>query len=162
MLGAGFVLSAASLAWLDVSMTSSAPFGALALPLAVSGIGQSLLLVPLIVGVLTTTPAALNGKVAPIVTLCVQLGGSIGSAASIAIFDRRMSFHDETLRGLMSAAHLQTAGLPPTLAIVSRLSQLALQEATTQGFADTLILVGMLALLVAPIVLFFPRSRRMA
>lgn len=48
-----------------------------------------MILVPLIVGILSTAPAELNGKIAPIITLCVQLGGSVASALAIAIFDRQ-------------------------------------------------------------------------
>src|SRR5579863_2325932 len=87
MLGTGFALTAASMWWLNDVVTSTTPFATLAWPLIVSGIAQSMLLVPLIVGVLTTTPAELNGRIAPIITLSVQLGGSIASAATIAVFD---------------------------------------------------------------------------
>jgi len=43
--------------------------------LFVSGIGQSLILVPLIVGVLGTTPAQLNGKISPITFTPMPSGG---------------------------------------------------------------------------------------
>jgi DHA2 family multidrug resistance protein len=162
MLGTGFLLSAGSLAWLALSMTSDSPFGALALPLAVTGIGQSMLLVPLIVGVLTTTPAALNGRISPIITLCIQLGGSIGSATSIAFFDRRTSFHADLIAASATLAHVNALGVRPSLDLLTRWSGLAYAEATTLGFADTMLAVGVLALAVAPAVLFFPRSRRMA
>ena len=161
MLAAGFVISAGSMLWLERAMTASSPFAALAWPLLFSGIGQSMLLVPLIVGVLTTTPPWLNGKIAPIITLCVQLGGSIGTAASVALFDQRTSFHSDVLRGTANLAHLQFAGLQPTIETLARLSALVSQQATTLGFADTLAVVGIIALVTAPIVALFPRSRRM-
>ncbi|MBV8490873.1 MAG: DHA2 family efflux MFS transporter permease subunit, partial [Candidatus Eremiobacteraeota bacterium] len=136
MLGSGFALTALALWWMNSAMTSSAPFAALAWPLLVSGIGQSMLLVPLIVGVLSTTPAALNGRIAPIITLCVQLGGSIASATSIAFFDRRTSFHADVLAGAANAGHLAALGLQPTRDALERLAALVAQEATTLGFAD--------------------------
>ena len=77
LIGGGFAITAASLTWLALHMTPDAPFAQLGAALFVSGVGQSMILVPLIVGVLGATPAALNGKVSPIITLCVQLGGSI-------------------------------------------------------------------------------------
>jgi DHA2 family multidrug resistance protein len=161
MLVTGFVSSAASMVWLEHAMTADSPFAAIAWPLLFSGVGQSMLLVPLIVGVLTTTPPQLNGKIAPIITLCVQLGGSIGTAASVALFDRRTSFHSDILRGAASVAHLQLVGLQPTLDALGRISALVAQQATALGFADTLAVVGLTSLLVSPVVALFPRSRRM-
>jgi DHA2 family multidrug resistance protein len=161
LLAGGFALTAISMKWLDASMTSSSPFGALALPLALSGVGQSMLLVPLIIGVLTTTPAQLNDKIAPLVTLAIQLGGSIGSAASIAFFDRRTSLHADVIAGTTTLSHLGATGITPTLAFLTQLAGVAYQQATTMGFADTLLAVGVVAALATPMVLLFPRSRPM-
>ena len=162
MLGTGFVLSALSLWWLNSAMTSDSPFATLAWPLLVSGIGQSMLLVPLIIGVLSTTPAELNGKVAPIITLSVQLGGSISSAASIAFFDRRTSFHSEVLAGAANGHHMASLGLQPTQSTLMQLASLVNQQASTLGFSDTILAVAILAALVVPIVLAFPRSKASA
>jgi DHA2 family multidrug resistance protein len=159
LLGGGFVLSALSLWWMQSVMTSASPFAALAWPLLVSGVGQSMLLVPLIVGVLSTTPAALNGKISPIITLCVQLGGSIISAGSIAFFDRRTSFHATILSGAAGARHLAMLGYQPTRDAVANLAALVNQQATTMGFADTILAIGVLAAVVVPLVLAFPRSK---
>jgi hypothetical protein len=138
MLSSGFVLTALSLGWLDRVMTSDTPFNALALPLFVSGIAQSMLLVPLIVGVLSTTPAELNSRVAPIITLFVQLGGSISSAASIAFFDRRTAFHASVLAGASNAQHLSALGAVPSASLLERLG----------------------SLLAVPLVFAFPRSQK--
>jgi len=157
MLGAGFVLSAVSLYWLATSMTPNTEFGELGVALFVSGIGQSLILVPLIVGILSTTPAELNGKISPIITLCVQLGGSIASAVSIAVFDRRTSFHSDVLGSALNLQHLSLSGLAPTQQALSRLSDLLVQQASTLGFADTILSVAALAALAVPLALAFPR-----
>jgi DHA2 family multidrug resistance protein len=157
MIGGGFLLSAGALYWLAAQMTSSTPFGALGSALFVSGIGQSMILVPLIVGILSTTPAELNGKISPIITLCVQLGGSIASAVAIAIFDRRASFHSDVLGAAVNLHHLRLMGLAPTSDTLARISNLVTQQASTLGFADTILVVALLAALVAPLVLAFPR-----
>jgi DHA2 family multidrug resistance protein len=159
MLGAGFVLSAASLYWLATRMTPSTPFEPLGMALFVSGIGQSLILVPLIVGILGTTPAALNAKISPIITLCVQLGGSIASAVSIAMFDRRTAFHSDAIGGALDLRHVTLMGWAPTREALSRLSDLAIQQASTLGFADTILAVAAVAALVVPLALAFPRAR---
>ena len=120
-----------------------------------------MLLVPLIVGVLTTTPAELNGKISPIITLFVQLGGSVASAVSIAFFDRRTSFHSTMLSGASDAHHLATLGLQPTQQAIAGLAQLINQQASTMGFADTIGATAVAAAIVVPLVLFFPRSKAM-
>lgn len=160
MLGSGFALTAISLYWLFSTMTSDTSFATLAWPLLVSGIAQSMLLVPLIVGVLSTTPAELNGTISPIITLCVQLGGSIASATSIAVFDRRTSFHSTILAAASNAHHLAALGVQPTQNVIARLAALVTQQATTMGFADTILSVAALAAFVVPLVLAFPRSQK--
>jgi MFS transporter, DHA2 family, multidrug resistance protein len=162
MLGTGLALTALSMWWLNGAITSATPFATLALPLVLSGIGQSMLLVPLIVGVLTTTPAQLNGKISPIITLSVQLGGSIASAATIAVFDRRTSFHATILSGASNLHHLAGLGLTPTQAAITSLAAAVNQEASTMGFADTLLLLGLLVAIVFPLVLAFPRPQKAA
>lgn len=162
MLGTGFVLTAISLYWFATHMTSSAPFAPLGAAMFASGVGQSLILVPLIVGILSTTPAALNGKISPIITLCVQLGGSIASAASIAFFDRRAAFHSEILAAGINLKHLIASGVTPSGQTLSQLSGLTAQQANTLGFGDTLLAVAALAAIAAPLVLAFPRSRAQA
>jgi DHA2 family multidrug resistance protein len=159
MIGSGFLLSGGSLYWLATQMTSTTPFTALGLALFVSGIGQSLILVPLIVGILSTTPAELNGRISPIITLCVQLGGSVASAVAIAIFDRRTSFHSDALAAAENLQHLGLLGLAPTRDALSRLSGLVTEQASTLAFGDTILVVALLAAVVAPLVLAFPRAR---
>ena len=159
MLASGLVLTAASMWWLTQAITSTTPFATLAWPLVLSGIGQSMLLVPLIVGVLTTTPAALNGKISPIITLSVQLGGSIASAMTIAVFDRRTSFHATILSGASNLHQLAIAGLAPTQQTLANLAGLVNQQATTMGFSDTLLALGIVVAIVFPLVAAFPRSQ---
>jgi MFS transporter, DHA2 family, multidrug resistance protein len=157
MIGGGFLISGGALYWLATQMTSSTPFGSLGWALLVSGIGQSMILVPLIVGILSTTPAELNGRISPIITLCVQLGGSIASASAITIFDRRTAFHSDVLGAAANLQHLGLLGLAPTADTLSRISNLVSQQASTLGFADTILVVALLAAVVAPLVLAFPR-----
>jgi DHA2 family multidrug resistance protein len=159
LLGSGFVLTALSLGWYGLQMTSDTPFWLLGGGLFVSGIAQSMLLVPLIVGVLSTTPAQLNGKVSPIITLCVQLGGSIASAMSVTFFDRRASFHSTVIGGWMNVSHLLANGIVPTQQTLSQVATIVSQQASTLGFADTILAVAALAAVVVPLVLAFPRSK---
>lgn len=155
----GFSLTAVSLAVLSQHLTSAAGFGDFLWPLFFAGVAQSMLLVPLIVGVLSTTPAEENGRISPLITLCVQLGGSTSTAAAIAFFDRRSAFHDAIFRGSVTLARL-SSHVPhaPGLATIARLIY---REAATGGFADTLVAVAIIAGCFAPAVLLFPRSKAM-
>ena len=158
-LGPGFALTAASLIWMSLTMTPQTPFAPLAVALFFSGVAQSMLLVPLIVGVLSTTPASLNGKISPIITLCVQLGGSIASAASIAFFDRRTSFHSAALGAGVTAHDLNLHGITSSSGAIQQLAAIVAQQSNTMAFADAIFAVGILAAVVAPLVLAFPRSK---
>lgn len=162
LLGTGFLLTALSLWRLSQHMTSVTPFAPMAFALGVSGIAQSMLLVPLIVGVLSTTPAQLNGKISPIITLCVQLGGSIASAGAITIFDRRTSLHADVLAGAVNAHQLLPTGATFSPSALNNLAALVAQQANTQGFADTMAVVALLAVVIFPLVLAFPKNRRTA
>jgi hypothetical protein len=140
-------------------MTSDTPFMLLGTGLFASGIAQSMLLVPLIVGVLSTTPAELNGRVSPIITLCVQLGGSIASAMSVTFFDRRTSFHSTVIGGWMNVGHLFAHGVVPTKQSLAQIAGIVSQQASTLGFADTMLALAALAGIIVPLVLAFPRSK---
>jgi len=143
-------------------MTPDAPFGQLAAALFVSGVGQSMILVPLIVGVLGATPAALNGKISPIITLSVQLGGSIASAVSIAFFDRRMALHSDAIAAATTPAHLNLSGTAASTEVLARLAGIVTQQSSTMGFADTILAIAAIAAFVTPTVLAFPRVRQTA
>jgi MFS transporter, DHA2 family, multidrug resistance protein len=158
LIGGGFALTAASLAWLAMHMTPDAPFAQLGAALFVSGIGQSMILVPLIVGVLGATPAALNGKVSPIITLSVQLGGSIASATAIAFFDRRVAMHSDAIAGATTQSHLNLAAAGS--GALAQLAGIVSQQSSTMGFADTILAIATIAAFVAPTVLAFPRARQ--
>jgi DHA2 family multidrug resistance protein len=160
MIGGGFAITAGSLGWLAMHMTHDAPFASLGWALFASGIGQSMILVPLIVGVLGTTPAALNGKISPIITLCVQLGGSTASAMSIAFFDRRVAFHSDAIAAAATtAAHFNLAGVTATHQALQSIANIVSQQSSTMGFADTILAVAAVAAFVMPTVLAFPRAR---
>ena len=138
LLATGFALSAVSFAELGLRMTTSSGFGTLAGWLAISGIGQSMLLVPLLVGVLGAVAPADSPKVSSFISLSVQLGGSIASAVLVTILDRREYFHAEIYRG---AARLTNPHVPALLALphgLERLAQLVAQEALNAGFADAI------------------------
>jgi hypothetical protein len=69
------------------------------------------------------------------------------------------AFHSDTLGAAVRLKHVQLAGSTPTGDTLARLAALLTQEASTLGFGDTILAAALLAALVAPLVLAFPRAR---
>ncbi len=101
----GFVLSAVGYGAIALHMTTQSDFGTFAALLAFSGIDHSMLLVPLLVGIIPSVAPPDGPKVSSFISLSVQLGGSIASTMFVTIFDRRTYFHSDTFRGLLTLAH---------------------------------------------------------
>jgi DHA2 family multidrug resistance protein len=136
LLSLGFALSAVSFGLLALRMTPQSDSGSLIVPLLISGVGQSMLLVPLLTSVYSNVNPADAPKASSFVSLSVQLGGSISSTMLVTIFDRRTSFHSDIYRG---AAHLGNPLLHDILAgphSLARIARLISLQATNAGFAD--------------------------
>ena len=156
LLTTGFALSGLSFAMLALRMTPESDSGSLFVPLVISGVGQSMLLVPLLTSVYATVQPVDGPKASSFVSLSVQLGGSISSTLLVTIFDRRTFFHSDINRGIATVGnplmHHVLAG-PHSLAKIARLLSL---QASNEGFADAFfMLVPATALALA--VLFFLR-----
>jgi hypothetical protein len=132
-------------------MTTESDFGSLVFWLVVSGVGQSMLLVPLLVGLLGTIDRKDSPKVSSFVSLSVQLGGSIASTLLVTLFDRRMYFHSDTLRGFATLARPQVRQLAMHPYGTLQLAQLVQQQAENAGFADAI--YGLIPLAVGAVVL---------
>ncbi|MEA2664467.1 MAG: transporter, family, multidrug resistance protein [Candidatus Eremiobacteraeota bacterium] len=161
LLGTGFLLSAASFVMLGSGMTAVSDFGTFALALVVSGVGQSMLLVPLLVGIISTVAPQDSPKASSFVSLSVQLGGSIASTVLVTVFDRRTFFHSDIYRGALTLHSPQVAHLLTLPHALQRLSALVQQQAASAGFADAifaLVPVAVAAVLVC-LLLRVPRRR---
>jgi MFS transporter, DHA2 family, multidrug resistance protein len=146
LLALGFMLSAVSAYGLGLHMTATSDFAAFVFWLAVGGVGQAMLLVPLLVGILGSVAPADSPKVSSFVSLCVQLGGSIVSAALITMFDRRTAFHWDSLRGYVTQATLQMHNYEAIPHAAVRIAGLLQQQAETAGFADSIMVLVPLSL----------------
>lgn len=157
ILTTGLVISAASFWELSQRMTTGSDFSSLAGLMVVSGIGQSMLLVPTLYSVLGSVPAAESPRVSPFLSLSVQLGGSIASAVLIAFSDTRTFFHSEIFRSAITLSNGAVTNLlaqPPGLALLNHVVQ---AEAVNAGFADALLsLVAVAALALIPVWLLRP------
>jgi DHA2 family multidrug resistance protein len=149
-LALGFALSAVSALGLSSHMTTSSEFGTFFVWLVIGGIGQSMLLVPLLVGILGSVAPQDSPKASSFVSLSVQLGGSIISTLLITLFDRRTYFHSDILRGAVTLAHPKVRALAALPHGTVQLAALVRQQAESAGFADAIFfLLPLSALAVA-------------
>jgi DHA2 family multidrug resistance protein len=157
ILATGFLLSAASFVALALHMTTLSDFWTFPALLAISGVGQSLLLVPLLVGILPSVALADAPKASSFISLSVQLGGSIASTMLVTIFDRRSYFHSDVLRGAVTLAHKAT--LENAHIGLRQLVRVLAQQSANAGFADSILALAPLACLGVLIAILLKRTK---
>jgi DHA2 family multidrug resistance protein len=163
LLATGFALSALSFALIGSRMTPQSDFGTFVAVLAVSGVGQSMLLVPLLVGMLRTVLPADGPKASSFVSLSVQLGGSIASTLLVTVFDRRMYFHSDVYRASATAGNPQLQRLLHGADGPARISREIFGQAANAGFADAIYVLVPTAVIAALfVVLLKPGNRAVA
>jgi DHA2 family multidrug resistance protein len=163
LLAAGFLLSALSFAAIGARMTPVSDFGTFQLALVISGIGQSMLLVPLLVSVIGTVSPLDSPKASSFISLSVQLGGSIVSTALVTVFDRRTSFHSDVYRSFATLANPNLDRLLHGSASPARIAHAIATQATNAGFADAIyVLVPLAAGAACFVVLLRPRKHAVA
>jgi len=136
LLTMGFTLSAISFAMLSLRMTPESDSGSLFLPLVISGIGQSMLLVPLLTSVYATVKPIDGPKASSFISLSVQLGGSISSTLLVTIFDRRTSFHSDINRSVATLSNPLLHDLLATPHALAKIARILALQASNAGFAD--------------------------
>ena len=134
----GFVVSAIGFGAIATHMTTESDFGTFASLLFLSGVGQAMLLVPLLVGMFSSVPPIDAPKASSFISLSVQLGGSIASTMLVTIFDRRTYFHSDTLRGALTLARPAVEQLAQRHASTLSLARILQQQAVNAGFADAI------------------------
>jgi DHA2 family multidrug resistance protein len=154
----GFLLSAGSFVALALHMTTQSDFDTFPLLLVISGAGQSMLLVPLLVGMLSSVAPADAPKASSFISLSVQMGGSIASTMLVTIYDRRTYFHSDVLRGTVNLTHqsLFSASHIPNLRAFARILA---QQSANQGFADSILSLAPLAFCGVFLAIFLKRNK---
>ena len=153
----GFLLSGASFVALGLHMTTVSDFWTFPALLAISGAGQSMLLVPLLVGIIPSVAPTDAPKASSFISLSVQTGGSIASTMLVTIFDRRSYFHSDIQRGAVTLAH--KALFDQTHAGLRQFARLLWQQAANAGFADSILTLAPLACLGVLLTLLLKRTR---
>jgi DHA2 family multidrug resistance protein len=155
----GFLLVGFSQLWFAQITTSSTDFWTLVPPNMMSGLGLSMLFVPISLAILGGVPPQVVPKAASFQSLSQQLGGSISTAALITLLARRQAFHQEIL-----AAHVQPAWRPYATFIGAHgsLTQLyadVLNEVSALSYADAQLAIGVLAFVLLPVVFILPKKK---
>ena len=161
LLTVGFALSGLGFAMLALAMTPGSDSGSFLIPLVISGVGQSMLLVPLLTSVYGTVKPIDGPKASSFVALSVQLGGSISSTLLVTVFDRRTSFHSDIDRGVATIGNPllhEILASPHALARIARLISL---QAANAGFADAFfMLVPVAAIAIGAVFFIRPLKTR--
>jgi DHA2 family multidrug resistance protein len=137
--------------------TAGAGFWNLVWPLVVAGFGGSMLFIPLLITVQSTTSPEDSPSANAFITLAFQLGGSIAGAIAVTIVDRRASFHLDALAAGATEASRAVAQFL-TSHTASELFGLVSAQAQTLAFADEAWILGVVALLLVPIAFLMPRQ----
>jgi DHA2 family multidrug resistance protein len=162
LLFAGMAITTVSLALIASHMTTQSDLGSLQGYLIFSGIGQSMLLVPLLVTLIGAVKTQDAPKVSSFISLSVQLGGSIASALLVTILDRRTYFHSDVYRGLATLANPAVHRAIEQGAQLTQLQAAIAAQAANAGFADSIYAIVPVAALAALAVIGFRIARTSA
>ncbi len=86
------------------------------------------------------------------------MGGSITAAALVTMLDRRTIFQQSMLAGSMTLSHPAVAQFMQTHS-AAQLSALVQQQSTTLAYADVLLVSGLIAAALAPLLFLLPRKK---
>ena len=146
MIASGCIVSAISFVLMGVNMTTGSDFGSLAFAVALSGVGQALVFVPLLVTVISVVAPPDSPQASSFISLAFQLGGSIASTMLVTIYDRRTFFHSDIIRGSVTLNNPLFHHVAYGAQSLASLARLAQREAVNAGFADAVMALVPLAL----------------
>jgi DHA2 family multidrug resistance protein len=157
LIACGLIGNGAGAIWLGHQMTSEAVFTSFILPQLLAGIGIALVYSPLLVATLRAVPQE-AAKASSFIILSFQMGGSITAAALVTLLDRREAFHQTTLAGSMTLGRAPVAHFMQSHS-AAQLSALVEQQSTVLAYGDVLLISGVIAAMLAPLVFLLPRKK---
>ena len=159
LLLAGFTLVGASQFWFAHITTSQTDFLTLVPPNIMSGLGLSLLFVPISIAILGGVPPQVVPKAASFQSLSQQLGGSISTAALVTLLARRQAFHQDHLAAAIRPALTPFANFIAQHGSLGQLYGDVLNESSSLSYADAQFAIGVLAVVLLPVVFILPRKK---
>jgi len=157
----GLVCAGGGVIQLGFVTTPVSDFGSMIAPLLLTGCGISFVFAPLLVAVLGCVKPADSPKAGAWISLALNLGGSVASASLVTLLDQRESFHGTILR---AHATLSNPGIAEFVARfgVPRLGALFARQSAALAYADTFFVLGMFAIVFAPLAFALPHRNAQA
>ena len=111
--------------------------------------------------VLSTVRGIDTAKASSLLSLSQQLGGSLSTAVLVTMLDRRAAFHQSMLAAGITHANssVQRILLSAGPEGLQRIYAVVVREANTLAFADAFWMLGLVAFLLAPLVLLIRTQR---
>jgi DHA2 family multidrug resistance protein len=160
MLLAGFTMVGISQFWFAQITTSGNDFESLVAPNILSGLGLSLLFIPISIAMLNGLNPQTIPKAAAFQSLSQQLGGSISTAALVTLLSRRDAFHQDNLAQFIQPAYAPVARFLGEHGSLGQLYGDVVREASVMSFADCQFVLGVLAIALLPLVFIMPGRRK--
>jgi DHA2 family multidrug resistance protein len=149
----GFFATGVGTGWIGILTTSDSNFGLLVWPLVVAGIGTAFLIIPLLTVVIASVTQEMAPKASAFVTLSIQLGGSISSAAVVTLMDRRQRFHSSNLAGDANLHRLAQSGHVTSSTLFTTIQS----QADVMAYADITYVIAALSFVLVPCVFIVRR-----
>ncbi len=156
----GFVLIGVSQFWFAHITTSQTDFLTLVPANMMSGIGLSLLFIPISLAIIGGVPPQIVPKAAAFQSLSQQLGGSISTAALVTLLARREAFHQDILSSNATPAYLPLANFLGSHGSLGQFYADVLNETSALSYADAQFAIGILAIVLIPIVFIMPKKKQ--
>jgi DHA2 family multidrug resistance protein len=158
-LGLGFVFIAVGNALQAHITTLQADYWSFAVALALTGMGASMLFVPLSIAVLGGTTPAEGPKAAAFINLSTQLGGSLAIAGLSVYLDQRQYFHAEILGANATLGNANVAQFLQGHSI-GALSSLVNSQALILAYADATLVISVLCVVCAPLIVIMRKPKK--
>jgi MFS transporter, DHA2 family, multidrug resistance protein len=159
LVGSGFILIALANAMQGFVTVGQAEFSSFVPALILSGIGISILFIPLTVAVLGGTTPAEGPKASAFLNLSLQLGGSVAIAILAVFLDQREEFHSTVLASQMNHANPLVQQFLAGGGSVAGLAKLVAQQSAIISYADATFLIAAVAALCTPLVLLLRKPK---
>jgi DHA2 family multidrug resistance protein len=153
----GFVLMGIGGYWQSQVMTPGTDFGALLLPLALSGAGNACCFSPIFLSIIGGVPPAERAKANAIISVTIQLGGAIATAVLISSLHVRSVFHQTIIASNITLARVPVADFLRHADAVT-LAVMVEAQARAFAYADLALVIAAVAFITAPVALFLGRK----
>jgi DHA2 family multidrug resistance protein len=155
----GFSMVGIAQFWFARITTSGNDFNSFIWPNIISGIGLSMLFIPISIAMLNNLAPPVIPKAAAFLSLFQQLGGSISTAALVTLLARRGAFHQDALSQYIQPAYGPVARFLQQHGSIGQLYGDVVREATVMSFADCQFALGVVAIVLLPLVFVLPKKK---